>query len=83
MCALHPGVVRTELGRYMFENAPVKKAVVMTVGFPFLMLMTKNPWWGTQTSLNCCLMPFEKLESGKYYADCKVKKEKFPNKNTD
>lgn len=81
VCALHPGVVRTELGRYMFENKPVKKAAFLLFGFPFLALMTKNPWWGTQTSLHCCLIPYENLESGKYYADCGVKQEKFPNTN--
>ena len=81
VCSLHPGVVRTELGRYMFEGAPVKKVAFLVFGFPFFRLMTKSPWWGTQTSLHCCLIPFEKLESGKYYADCKVKQEKWPNTN--
>lgn len=37
--------------------------------------MSKSAWWGTQTQLHCCLMPQKDLESGKYYADCKVKKE--------
>lgn len=81
VCSLHPGVVRTELGRYMFEGKPVRKAMFMVFGMPFFLLMTKSPWWGTQTSLHCCLIPFDQLESGKYYSDCKVKKEKMPNQN--
>jgi len=45
--SLHPGVVRTELGRYMFEGKPIKKAMFMVFGLPFFMLLTKSPWWGT------------------------------------
>jgi retinol dehydrogenase-12 len=49
VCSVHPGVVRTELGRYMFEDAPFKKFMFMVFGAPFFFLMTKSPWWGTQT----------------------------------
>lgn len=69
VCSLHPGVVRTELGRYMFGNKIVE-AVFRIVTAPFFYLMTKNPWEGTQTSLHCCLMPFNQIESGSYYSDC-------------
>lgn len=79
VCSLHPGVVRTELGRYMFESK-IMEAIFMILAGPFLYLGSKSPWEGTQTSLHCCLMPFDELESGAYYSDCKVKKEKIPEK---
>jgi len=47
--ACHPGVVRTELGRYMFEGQKCKQAMFLVFGGPFFFLMTKSPWWGTQT----------------------------------
>ena len=73
-CSLHPGVVRTELDRYMFDNIPILKSISMLI-YPGQWLFTKNAYQGTQTHLHCCLVPFEKLESGKYYADCRVKAE--------
>jgi hypothetical protein len=42
-------------------------------------LFTKTQNQGAQTSLHCALCPFKDLENGKYYSDCKVKQEKFPN----
>ena len=45
--ACHPGVVRTELGRYMFEGQKCKQVMFMLFGAPFFYLMTKTPWWGT------------------------------------
>ena len=77
VCSLHPGVVRTELGRYMFEGRFFYKVFVYTVIAPFFYLFTKSPWWGAQTSLHCCLCPFEELQSGLYYSDCVVKAETF------
>jgi len=76
ICSLHPGVVRTELGRYMFENK-ILETLFMIVSAPFMYLFTKSPLEGTQTSLHCCLMPFKDIQSGAYYSDCKVKKEKI------
>ena len=74
--SLHPGVVRTELGRYMLDGSPGQK-LLMNLGTPIFSLVTKDPESGAQTSLHCCLEPFETLESGKYYADCKVEEEKI------
>ena len=28
--------------------------------------------------MHCCLVDFDKLDSGKYYADCEVLQETFP-----
>ena len=41
--SLHPGVVRTELGRHM------NKGAMMYLMAPVFYLLTKNPWYGTQT----------------------------------
>ena len=79
VCSLHPGVVRTELGRYMFGNKIVE-AIFRVVTAPFFYIVTKSPWEGTQTSLHCCLMPFKQIESGCYYSDCIVKKETISDK---
>ena len=76
--SLHPGAVRTELGRNMFSNPIIERAVFFITG-PFYYLLTKSSLQGAQTSLHCSLIDFEKLESGKYYADCAVKQEQMPN----
>ena len=80
VCSLHPGVVRTELGRYMFDGKPIMQALFMTFAYPIMLIFTKSPLQGTQTSLHCCLMPFDQLQSGKYYSDCAVKKETISDK---
>lgn len=78
--SLHPGAVRTELGRNMFSN-PIIEWAVFFITSPFYYLLTKSSLEGAQTSLHCSLIDFDKLESGKYYADCAVKQEKMPNDN--
>jgi NAD(P)-dependent dehydrogenase (short-subunit alcohol dehydrogenase family) len=76
-CSLHPGVVRTELGRYMYEGRRCRQIMVYTLIGPIFYFCTKTPWQGSQTQLSCCLMPFGELENGKYYSDCKVLQEKL------
>ena len=73
--SLHPGVVATELGRYMFEGKAWLEYVFLCCCCPCTSLMIKSSWWGAQTSLHCCLVPYKNLENGAYYSDCKVKKE--------
>ena len=46
VCSLHPGVVRTELGRYMFESK-ILETLFKIFATPFLFLVSKNPWEGT------------------------------------
>lgn len=40
--SLHPGVVRTELGRYMLDQSPAQK-MLMNVGAPVFGIITKDP----------------------------------------
>lgn len=64
--SLHPGVVRTELGRHFSQRMRIFTYVI---GLPFY-YMTKNATQGAQTSLYCSLESPEKLVPGGYYADC-------------
>ena len=71
--SLHPGAVLSGF------SAPIEKSytlakVAAKVLYPLLMIVFKNNREGAQTTLHCSLMPWEKLESGEYYADCKVTK---------
>lgn len=75
VCSVHPGAVRTELSRYIIDGFPCLVYSLLCLCSPLYFLMMKNVWWGTQTNLHCCLMPCSDIENGKYYADCKVKKE--------
>jgi len=61
----------------MYDGKPIKKFCTYFFGGPLFYLMTKSPYAGTQTSLHCCLMPYDAIDNGAYYADCKVKKETF------
>ena len=70
-CCLHPGVVRTDLMRYMLETSLFFR-IFLTISYPFYWFFTKSVKQGSQTSLHCALIPHEKLENGKYYADCKT-----------
>jgi len=68
--SLHPGVVRTELARYML-NSWIKRLGFLVIS-PLWYFFTKSVWYGTQTSLYCALLEHEKLVGGAYYGDCKV-----------
>lgn len=60
---LHPGVIRTELGRHVYAWFPLLGALL---SLPSLLLM-KTPTQGSQTSLHCALtLGLEDL-SGRYF----------------
>jgi hypothetical protein len=61
----------------MVSNIFLKGILAITIG-PIFWLFSKSSRQGAQTQLYCALEDFDKIEAGKYYCDCKVKKEKLP-----
>jgi NAD(P)-dependent dehydrogenase (short-subunit alcohol dehydrogenase family) len=68
-CAVHPGLVRSKLFSH-FEKGYMKFFVKILT--PLLFLFSKSTLAGSQTSLHCTYMEYEKLISGGYYSDCKL-----------
>jgi retinol dehydrogenase-12 len=68
--SLHPGVVRTELGRHRTKGfgATVKQILI----WPIWTFLTKDVTAGSQTSVHCALLPHDSLQGGEYYADCEL-----------
>ena len=58
--ALHPGLVRTDF----FRNHPWYEKCVIA---PVTWLVSKDPWYGAQTTLYCAVDQSIELETGKYY----------------
>ena len=69
--SLHPGVVRTEIWRYMVEKIGWKVALIIL--YPALLYFAKSKEQGSQTTLYCAMEDFDKLKGGAYYADCREK----------
>ncbi|XP_058862353.1 retinol dehydrogenase 13-like isoform X2 [Acipenser ruthenus] len=67
--SLHPGVIRTELGRHVLGGYPLLK---MIVSAPSLCLM-KTPVQGAQTSIHCAVAEGLERSSGLYFSDCSLK----------
>lgn len=65
---LHPGIIYTELGRYM-EISLWMKILLLPVG----LLILKTPWQGAQTTIYCAVDKEVDGVSGFYFADCKRK----------
>ncbi|KAM4580238.1 retinol dehydrogenase 13 [Odontesthes bonariensis] len=63
---LHPGVIRTELGRHVEGWFPLLGALLR---LPTLLLM-KTPWQGCQTTVFCAVTPGLEERSGCYFSDC-------------
>ena len=61
--ALHPGVIRTELGRYVQTRFPLLSALLSA---PALLLM-KTPWQGAQTSIYCAVTQGLENKTGCYF----------------
>lgn len=61
--SLHPGVIRTELGRHFWPTMPLWKRVVYTP----LMFLIKSPTEGAQTTIYCAVEESLQSESGLYY----------------
>ncbi|KAM9765812.1 retinol dehydrogenase 13 [Menidia menidia] len=67
--SLHPGVIRTELGRYLLPTLALWKRILASV----FMKIVKNPWEGAQTTIYCAVDENVANESGLYYSDCAPK----------
>lgn len=68
--SLHPGVIRTELGRHLFPTLALWWRII---AMPFLMLI-KSPWEGAQTTIYCAVDESLADKSGLYYSDCAPKR---------
>uniref|UniRef100_A0A3P8RPI5 Si:ch211-107o10.3 n=1 Tax=Amphiprion percula TaxID=161767 RepID=A0A3P8RPI5_AMPPE len=67
--SLHPGVIRTELGRHFLPTVPLWKKMI----FLPLLLLIKSPWEGAQTTIYCAVDESQANVSGLYYSDCALK----------
>ena len=77
--SLHPGVVRTELGRHI-------EKVLGIFSYPLYGLIyffTKNSKEGAQTSIYCAVEESIAKDSGKYYSDCAEREPQPLAKDTD
>ena len=66
--SLHPGVVKTELGRHLSLAKSILARIIFS---PLVWLIFKTPWQGAQTTIHCAVS--DDVESGLYYSDCKPK----------
>ena len=66
--SLHPGVVRTELGRHGSQT--IKKFIIDPIFSHFM----KTAWEGAQTSIYLALDPDLNEVTGKYFLNCKEDK---------
>ncbi|KAM4601245.1 retinol dehydrogenase 13 [Polymixia lowei] len=76
--SLHPGVIRTELGRHVESWFPMLRALLTA---PSLLLM-KTPSQGAQTSIYCAVALGLEAQSGCYFSDC-TEKETAPEGRDD
>lgn len=70
--SLHPGVVRTDMFRQVYNNGlkGMIAATLLLLFYPLLWLILKSPSQGNQTTMFTLLS--DKVQSGKYYADCAI-----------
>lgn len=69
--SLHPGVIKTELGRNLVQEKSCKNSFILFV----VGLFQKPVEDGIQTTLQCSLEEHNKLIGGAYYSDCVVASE--------
>ncbi|KAL2084593.1 hypothetical protein ACEWY4_020111 [Coilia grayii] len=67
--SLHPGVIRTELGRHVESWFPFLRTLLMLPSYMFM----KTPWEGAQTSIYCAVTEGLENKSGRYFSDCREK----------
>lgn len=72
--SLHPGVVRTELGRYFADLFGWKFYLIKLFLLPISWWFFKSSRQGAQTSIYCAVDENITGLSGQYFSDCKPKK---------
>jgi NAD(P)-dependent dehydrogenase (short-subunit alcohol dehydrogenase family) len=79
-CSVHPGIVRTNLGRHLSIKTMIKYVFygLFRGGAPIV-----TPDIGASTQTLCAVMPEEELVNGAYYADNKIAQEAESAKNTE
>ena len=78
-CAVHPGIVRTNLAR----NNSIWQLLKFLVAFVLASERLSGPTEGARTQTYCAVMPEDELENGAYYADAAVSEEAEAAKNMD
>ena len=66
--SVHPGGVKTNLGRHMTLGQKLKYIIQN----PFIIMSMVEPEVGAATQVMVAVAPDDELTSGAYYADCKV-----------
>ena len=77
--AVHPGGVKTNLGRYMTTMQKIKFVLKM----PHVLWSMVEPEVGASTQVMVSILPEDELVNGAYYVDCKVAKEAESAKNME
>ncbi|CAF0823755.1 unnamed protein product [Brachionus calyciflorus] len=72
--SLHPGVVRTELGRYFSDSFGWKFYLAKILLVPISLWFFKDATQGAQTTIHCAVDESISALSGAYFSDCKPKK---------
>lgn len=67
--SLHPGVVRTELGRHLKDTLGWK-FYLMFIFYPILLWLMKSPRQGAQTTIHCAVSEELNNVTGLYFSDC-------------
>jgi retinol dehydrogenase-12 len=71
--ALHPGVIKTELGRYLVDTYGLIAVPLQVLLYPIILWVFKSVPQGAQTSIHCAVSEELNNVSGCYFSDCKQK----------
>ncbi len=77
--SVHPGVVKTNLGRHM----SIGKKLAFMIKNPVAIMTMKEPEEGAMTQVMVAILPESDLHNGAYYADCKVSEETESARNME
>jgi len=77
--SLHPGVVRTELSRYINSSLQLLVRLI----YPIFCIFTKTPEQGAQTTIHCSLADDIFNYNGHYFSDCQIKQPSADARNKE